>query len=45
MFETLNGGFVMLVTPEILDQILKDYEKPEDFFNENGRNNAENSQR
>jgi hypothetical protein len=35
----------MPVTPEILDQILKDYEKPEDFFNENGRNNAENSQR
>ena len=26
----------MPITPEVLDQILKDYEKPEDLFSENG---------
>ncbi len=32
----LNGGFSMPVTTEVLDQILKDYEKPEDLLSENG---------
>jgi transposase-like protein len=26
----------MPITPEVLDQILKDYEKPEDLLSENG---------
>jgi putative transposase len=26
----------MPITPKVLDEILKDYEKPEDLFNENG---------
>jgi putative transposase len=31
-----HGEYFMPITPEVLDQILKDYEKPEDLLSENG---------